>query len=81
MEILDHFFFFMIFSHMVENDEQNSRTFPLNYLPCLFYILKPQDAIFPSLFYTSFFKVVQYFWSHLSFKQNGHGVFLNNLYD
>ena len=79
MEIFEHFF--MIFSHMVENNERNSRTFPLNYLSCLFYIFKPQDAIFRSLFYTSFFKVAHYFWSHLSFKAKGHGVFLNYLYD
>ena len=29
-----------------------SRKFPLNYLFCLFYILKPQDATIQSLFYT-----------------------------
>ena len=32
------------------------------YLSCLFYILKPQDATIRGLFYTLFFKVVQYFW-------------------
>ena len=31
-------------------------------MPCLFYILKPQDATIWSLFYTLFFKVVQYIW-------------------
>ena len=33
-----------------------SRKFPLNYLSCLFYILKPQDATIRSLFYTFFKK-------------------------
>ena len=35
----------------------SSRKFPLNYLPCLFYILKPQDATIWSLLYTLFFKL------------------------
>ena len=34
--------------------------FPLNQLPCLFYISKPQDATSRSLLYTLFFKVAQY---------------------
>ena len=34
--------------------------FPLNHLPCLFYISKPQDATSRSLLYTLFFKVAQY---------------------
>ena len=31
---------------------KSSRKFPLNYLSCLFYILKPQNATIRSLFYT-----------------------------
>ena len=36
----------------------SSRKIPLNYLSCLFYILKSQDATIWSLFYNLFFKVV-----------------------
>ena len=56
--------------------------FPLNQLPCLFYISKPQDATSRSLLYTLFFKVAQYlcisyhFYNLKSVKKTGGGVIL-----
>ena len=41
--------------------KQRSRKYPLDCLSDFFYILKSQDATIRSLFYTLFFKVVQYF--------------------